>query len=355
MAMAGAQDSDVAACSGAFENSIQKICTPKMKPQRGPFDSRALGNFSMCESSHKVVADDISTAAPSPWTEAPSPWMDSEFGSPWLSSPFPTAGKQRDHAHPGSIILPDLPPTLDFHALSGKLPLPKVCMIPSPLAGSASSEEKLNMTPRAKPRSRDMTPRATPRSKKEQPKSPPPRPAPKMSTLTQALQSKSAESVRQALLEDPCALTRSSTVDSGEPALCAAVRFECSSEIVELLLSFGADVHEANSNGQTPLRILRSRLKLLKFEVEVLGAKELAPSQDLLCVEELLLQAEGQAGAGVMGDEAAGDQDSDIGFNSGEWSKMYSVPPPMVDNMDLFEHLVQSAGFAGAGQTVRAY
>mmetsp|Transcript_119428 Transcript_119428/g.207364 ORF Transcript_119428/g.207364 Transcript_119428/m.207364 type:complete len:338 (-) Transcript_119428:162-1175(-) len=329
MAMAVAQGSDAAACNSIPEDSTQGMCTPVMKPKREPLGFPLPGNFSMLDSSEmkfnrrKVSEDDISTAAPSPWTG-------SEFDSPW-PSPFPTpgTGKQRGHAQPASIILPDMIPTIDFHALSGALPQPTACMI-SP--ASPEVDQKLCMSPIA-----------TPRSKKAPPTTPPPRPVLQVSELMQALMSKSVELVRSALLDDPFAAQRP-LLEKYEPPLCAAVRLENGPDIIELLLDYGADVNAADCNGQTPLRILRTHLKLFKFEVDVLGAKGLEPPRNLCRVEELLVQAQVQTG--VLADDLAGDQGSDMDMNSSPWVKLLTEPPPPVNNIDLFEHFMNTTAFA---------
>lgn len=76
-------------------------------------------------------------------------------------------------------------------------------------------------------------------------------------SLLRALQRKSVEQVRAILQHDPEAAREVFWDHDFEPPLCAAVRLECSADIVRLLLEYGADPQVKNMRGFTPSRMLQ--------------------------------------------------------------------------------------------------
>jgi hypothetical protein len=76
-------------------------------------------------------------------------------------------------------------------------------------------------------------------------------------SLLRALQLKSMEQVLAILQHDPEAPRELFWDHDVEPPLCAAVRLECSADIIRLLLEHGADPHVKNARGYTPARMLQ--------------------------------------------------------------------------------------------------
>jgi len=76
-------------------------------------------------------------------------------------------------------------------------------------------------------------------------------------SLLRALQLGSVEQVLASLQHNPEAAGDLFWDHDFEPPLCAAVRLECSVDIVRLLLEHGADPHVKNVGGYTPARMLQ--------------------------------------------------------------------------------------------------
>jgi len=94
-----------------------------------------------------------------------------------------------------------------------------------------------------------------------------------MPELMYALSMDSLELVRLALAADPEAATLPFFEHECEPPLCCAVRLQCSVEIVSLLLDYGADVHDIDIKGDTPLQKLRDIEMTSQLDFDFFGAK----------------------------------------------------------------------------------
>lgn len=210
---------------------------------------------------HFSCDDDVSTAAPSPWT--------GPYDSPWCS---PAYGPDMKH---GVLQFPEGSSGIDFE-LPPSPPMTDAVAVDSsePLWWEAVAKAVDAVVPVDSPTS---TPR---KIYCPYPSSPPP--APKMVTpvpeLRKALTSNSAQQVREALLDDPdCA--RFPFWDHGmEPPLCWAIRSRCSAEIVGLLLQNGAEQDATNLQKRTPADLLRS----------LRDATNGAPYADIRKVEQML-------------------------------------------------------------------
>lgn len=74
--------------------------------------------------------------------------------------------------------------------------------------------------------------------------------------LLSALEAGSVEQVRKVLQADAEVANDLFWDHHAEPPLCAAVRLECSADIIRLLLEYKADMGVRNAQGRTPLEIL---------------------------------------------------------------------------------------------------
>lgn len=159
-----------------------------------------------------------------------------------------------------------------------------------PVLGMAKfwqSSEPMPVTPRAQPDS----PRTPPSRVREAPRSftPPPLiPKSKRARpwLLQALQSNSEHEVHAALLANPGDATEPFWEHDCEPPICAAVRLQCSSSIVKLLLVHGADSQQTDTSGRNALQIVKQKLaEQHKIEADyqsVCAAMTMANAHDLL-------------------------------------------------------------------------
>lgn len=77
--------------------------------------------------------------------------------------------------------------------------------------------------------------------------------------MLQALQSKSVEQVRAVLLENPEAAHEPFWDHDVEPPLCCAMRLQCNTAILQLLLDYGASPETKNARGRTPAEIVWQR------------------------------------------------------------------------------------------------
>lgn len=294
----------------AAGESAQPMSTPVLKP------SKPAVSF---------YEDDISTAAP-------SPWMGPDLESPW---PSPMPGKRNRervsfHLQLGSLMLPDMQPSVDFQ-------------------GSDAFHEVPPASPCETPRKRKDTLASpspvTPPAKCSQSCTPPPRAVAKMSDLMKALHYNALDQVRSVLSDDPEAAQQPMWEESMEPPLCAAARLSCSPEIIELLLDNGADVNAKDLAGQTPLMILRSNMRMCNFRVDILGNSQLATTHSRNRVEELLLAA--RAKTGILEDEPAPSRVFDRDANSSVWATLATAMPPPVSNLDLPALSSRHWGFFG--------
>jgi len=190
---------------------------------------------------HFSCDDDVSTAAPSPWT--------GPYDSPWCS---PALGPDMKL---GVIQFPEGSSSMDFE-LPPSPPMTDAVAVDTsePLWWEAVVQAVDAVVPKD-------TPSSTPRKiYRPYPSSPPP--APKMVTpvpeLRKALISNSAQQVREALLDDPDCARFPFWDHDMEPPLCLAIRSRCSAEIVGLLLQNGADQEVTNLQKRTPADLLRS-------------------------------------------------------------------------------------------------
>jgi len=104
------------------------------------------------------------------------------------------------------------------------------------------------------------TPRATSRRNGGS-YSPPPAPRMKANPpLLAALEQDSIQGVLAALHDDPDAAKYPFWDHDVEPPLCAAVRLDCNSSIIGLLVEHGADVNPMDVHGHTPWAILDSKV-----------------------------------------------------------------------------------------------
>eukprot|EP00930_Biecheleria_cincta_P018098 TRINITY_DN14209_c0_g1_i1.p1 TRINITY_DN14209_c0_g1~~TRINITY_DN14209_c0_g1_i1.p1 ORF type:complete len:235 (+),score=57.02 TRINITY_DN14209_c0_g1_i1:105-809(+) len=78
--------------------------------------------------------------------------------------------------------------------------------------------------------------------------------------LLQALMSSSTEQVRLALEANPEAAQFPFWDHGMEPPLCCAVRNDCCSDIIEMLLTSGADVSLGDRRGNLPLTLLDAKI-----------------------------------------------------------------------------------------------
>lgn len=274
------------AMSPSRASGADGLRTPPLKSQKSPFE----------------FEDGCSTVAPSPapaswmtWSPAPSP------DTPWRSSfspcpsslpglslmtpkAFPNAHLPLSDELPASWAwdMPELPPAVRDDVLDftmgpffdagdrapfiipdfGDPPAVKVearspFIIPDFGLPPAVKVEALDMdkafviaSPPSTPRSStSISPQSTPPGA---PRAAPPPP------LLAALRMGSLEQVRHAVEKDPQAAASVFLDHDWEPPLCAAVRLGCDAEIIELLITHGADVNAADIHGRTPLTILSS-------------------------------------------------------------------------------------------------
>jgi len=191
---------------------------------------------------------DASTVAPSPCASASM--------SPWWSPPPGLDEKLGAECSCGADFeltmcpLDDSSKPLSWEAVV-KVVIPMDVSPPSTPRKKACMQTISTVSPPSTPRKVAYCP---------YPSSPPP--APKMVTpvpeLREALASKSAKQVREALLHDPDSARFPFWDHDMEPPLCFAVRHRCSAEIVRLLLQSGADQEMTNLQEKTPADILRS-------------------------------------------------------------------------------------------------
>ena len=79
-----------------------------------------------------------------------------------------------------------------------------------------------------------------------------------VSPLLFALDRRSTAEVQRALAADPQAADEPFFEHNCEPPLCAAIRLRCNTQIVEILVTHGADIDALNVHSRTPLQELRS-------------------------------------------------------------------------------------------------
>lgn len=227
--------------------SFDTYASPVQRPNSDPFSFvtpiKAQRKFS--------DYDDISTAAPSPWTGA----SESPFGSPSLIQ-----GSMRGTFHMSTIDSP----FLDFShepSLDSNVSFSLEGLTPTNDEDNASAILSAAMAV-------DSTPPSTPRqvARCADPTTPPP--APKMATvppLMLALVANSAEGVREALVNDSDAASFPFWDHKVEPPLCFALKRKCSAEIIRLLIENGADPEMKDMQGRGPSEILRS-IRTAKYD-----------------------------------------------------------------------------------------
>jgi len=81
----------------------------------------------------------------------------------------------------------------------------------------------------------------------------------RMPALLRELHRNSVVGVQVSLAEDPDAAAIPFFDHDWEPPLCSAARLACDAEVFELLLTNGANVHDVDSAGRTPLEVVSSR------------------------------------------------------------------------------------------------
>lgn len=200
--------------------------------------------------------DDITTAAPSPWSSAP---LDSPCWSP-------APGFMPDHR--GSFPLPKAapdnetfmtPPWAPIEHGFLALPLQKVLE-----ASDATASPLEIMTPPCTPR-KASTPAF---AQKKEPCTPQKAPycpfpttvpaLPQKPCLMQALCGNTVERVQEVLNEEPDAPGFPFFDHEMEPPLCFALKAQCCPEIIRLLLEHGADPKMKDRKNRTPADLLRS-------------------------------------------------------------------------------------------------
>jgi len=228
------------------------------------------------------VDDDISTAAPSPWTGSSN-----DPDSPWCSPTRNSTGGKRGTFHLPKGLHDG--PFMNF-SLSGfdntgstrssfqsqtgssrdSVPEFSLCMRQfleghpgGPRSSALSGETVLEVeTPSTtSEEAAEITPPSTPRKDTYRPYTSSPPPAPKQETATlfmKALNSNDADRLLQALVQDPDAARIPFLDHKVEPPLCFALKHKCSANIVRLLLQHGADKEIKDLEGKSPADILRS-------------------------------------------------------------------------------------------------
>lgn len=347
-----------------------------------------------------IYDDDISTAAPSPWmgSDLDSPWPSPmpgkqrgerlsfhlQHGS--IIFPEPTVDFQSLLSMTSeTTLLPplnaanltDVQSTMSLDLLQGvthvtppvtprkQVDTPPVPATPSvkvlhsvrpplPPLTANSAEAQCSMSSQAFQGVPPVTPSGTPRKQVDTPSSPsftappptllqsftpPPRPVAKMSALMKALHRNAVDQLYSVLSDDPEAAQQPLWEENVEPPLCAAVRLNCSPEIIELLLDNGADVNAKDLAGQTPLMICRNIKRFSDFKVDILGASMGGTQRCSGRVEELLMTA--QAKTGILEDEPPASQVDDMDVGRVWNSLAASLPPPvsMFDFPDFFNQV----------------
>lgn len=92
--------------------------------------------------------------------------------------------------------------------------------------------------------------------------------------LLRALTTRSMDKVRMALESDPEAASLPFWEHGLELPLCCAVRNDCCSDIIEILLANGADASTADSRGNLPLTLLNSKIAHLETPPPLAGMFE---------------------------------------------------------------------------------
>jgi len=135
--------------------------------------------------------------------------------------------------------------------------------VPSKLTLDSAAQEDQHMGPMTAPetpRRAPETPR-TPKTKATPRSHSPPGLVPKsrisLPPLLKALTAQSIDSVLAALKQSPTAAQEPFWDHDLEPPLCAAVRLQCTADIVKVLLDHGADPEATNVRGQGPLEMLK--------------------------------------------------------------------------------------------------
>jgi hypothetical protein len=267
----------------------------------------------------QLFRDDCSTAAPSPGMDFESP-----AASPML------LGTQPRRIQARASLLPSIPSGsdfLDFAKLADLLEPPPVGMYSviareglgcQALAESMQLPAMLSIVPSRyqleldRLEAEDTAP-STPKQKlgsqakcitpdaPQKPVQPP-----LMVALKAKYNKDQHKQVAAALSEDPEAAAFPFWDHDSEPPLCCAVRFGCDSDVIELLLEYGADVNTMDIHGQTPMMILTAQSKhansLLEDSFFDMFGSVPIDMQRLHRVRELLLKAGAEEAPGDEGD-----------------------------------------------------
>mmetsp|Transcript_52979 Transcript_52979/g.124106 ORF Transcript_52979/g.124106 Transcript_52979/m.124106 type:complete len:425 (-) Transcript_52979:99-1373(-) len=154
-------------------------------------------------------------------------------------------GNQQEVSRPSSPLLeePSTPTDSETHKASS--------------AGSQGRCASRTPSPRPRPARAPASPRTPPpRPRRISFTTPPPlRPEP-IPDLLKALMKNSLGGVMRALELDPEAARVPFLLHGVEPPLCAAVRFNCSVQVIELLLRYAAKVNASDLRDQTPVLLL---------------------------------------------------------------------------------------------------
>jgi len=218
-------------------------------------DSTVLFHLKPCE--HRDRCESASTSAPSSTNSG----VVSFTSSPVLA---PHSVDMNDPIFSFNFMLP--PPAPEVPVVEAEVPEDPVSRVNSPVhkAPRLHEAEAAVVAPVAAPASPRMTvtdrapesPRTPRASTAPRSFSPPPLVTKRARPLLlQALQAKSTEKVRAILQQNPDAASDLFWDHKCEPPLCAAVRLQCSLEIIQLLVEHGANVEMQNAQGRSPAQI----------------------------------------------------------------------------------------------------